>query len=53
LIAILQETDLFTVETQLENFLQALSANPINETDKLPMSLDTPLVYALGQNKSD
>jgi hypothetical protein len=37
----------------LENFLGTLASNPIQEADKVPMSLEMPLILALIQNRTD
>jgi hypothetical protein len=53
LIAILQEDDRQIVSTRLETFLEALQSNPIQESEKIPMPLEMPLILALIQNRSD
>jgi hypothetical protein len=53
LITILQGNDPQSVLNQLENFLGTLASNPIQEADKVPMSLEMPLILALIQNRTD
>jgi hypothetical protein len=52
LIAIVHASDLTTAEQQLESFLSALAREPIPESDKIPVTLDIPLIYALIQSKA-
>jgi hypothetical protein len=52
LLSILHETDHEEIESNLEDFLSNLSANPIQETDRIPISLDTPIILALVQSKA-
>jgi hypothetical protein len=53
LIAILQNNDSSTIEQQLEAFLESLANNPIQDSDRIPISLETPLIYALVQSKAN
>jgi hypothetical protein len=52
LLSIFHETNPEEIETKLEDFLSELSANPIQEADRTPLSLDTPIIPALVQSKS-
>jgi hypothetical protein len=52
LIRIMRTSDLAIVEQQLESFLTTLAAEPIPETERLPMTSDIPLIYAIIQSKA-
>jgi hypothetical protein len=52
LLSIFHTTNPGEIESELESFLSDLAANPIPEADRIPLSLDTPILLALVQSKA-
>jgi hypothetical protein len=52
LMNILHDTLPSSIDVQLEEFLSDLADNPIQESDRTLMSLDTPVILALVQSKA-